>query len=323
MWLSIIAGLVLLILGGELLVRGSVGVASSFGVSPLLIGLTLVGFGTSAPELVTSVQAALAGSAGIAVGNIVGSNIANSLLILGITAVVTPVAVKSSLLKRDGVVLIAVTALFIAIGATMPLGRLVGLAFLMLLGAYMYVAYRQERSPATADQGAAVERALAAQEADPGFVPGRSGKPIWLPLVLALAGLVLIIFGGEFLVSGAVRLAHALGISETVVGLTVVAIGTSMPELATSLVASLRGQSDLALGNVLGSGLYNILGIGGVTALVSPIDVPASVVKFDFPVLFVATVLIFVFAWTRRRVDRTEGVVLLAGYAAYIVALVW
>ncbi|MEP6565586.1 MAG: calcium/sodium antiporter [Mesorhizobium sp.] len=323
MWISIIAGLVFLILGGELLVRGSVGVATSFGVSPLLIGLTLVGFGTSAPELVTSVQAALANSPGIAIGNIVGSNIANSLLILGITAIVAPVTVKSSLLKRDGVVLIAITALFIVVGVAMPLGRLVGSAFLMLLGIYMYVAYLQERSPAIAEQGAAVERGLAAQEVDPGFVPGKGDKPIWLPLMLALAGLVLIVFGGEFLVDGAVQLAHTLGISETVVGLTVVAIGTSMPELVTSVVASLRGQSDLALGNVLGSSLYNILGIGGVTAVVSPMDVPGSVVRFDFPVLFAATLLIVFFAWTSRRVDRTEGIALVACYAAYIVALIW
>ncbi|MBA1139995.1 calcium/sodium antiporter [Mesorhizobium neociceri] len=323
MYLSILAGLFLLIVGGELLVRGSVGVAAMFGVSPLLIGLTLVGFGTSAPELVTSIQAALAGSPGIAIGNIVGSNIANSLLILGVTAVVAPVAVQSQLLKRDGLVLIAVTALFIVIGATVPLGRLVGLVFVAMLCAYVYLAYRQERSPAVDGQGAAVGRGLAAQQADPGFVPPANEKSVWLPLILAFAGLGMILFGSDFLVDGAVRLAHRFGISETVVGLTIVAVGTSMPELATSVVASLRGQSELALGNVLGSCLYNILGIGGATAIVSPISVPSSIVHFDFPVLFVVTLLILAFAWSGRRIERNEGLVLLACYAAYIVVLIW
>ncbi|MBM9596031.1 calcium/sodium antiporter [Roseitranquillus sediminis] len=320
-WLPLIAGLALLVLGGELLVRGAVGVASRLGVSPLVIGLTLVGFGTSTPELVTSVQAALADSPGIAYGNIVGSNIANILLILGASALITPVAVASGALKRDGAVMIAVAAIFIVLGLSMPLGRIVGLLFLLALASYVYTAFRQESRGAA--HGALYDKAAATQEADPALapVPAAAGS-LAVPLLIAGVGLALVVLGGVFLVSGAVSLARSFGISETVIGLTIVAVGTSMPELITSVMAAIRKEAEVAFGNIVGSNIYNILGIGGTTAVIAPTQVPAEILGFDNYVMLVASVLVIALAWTGRIISRAEGAALVLGYAIYV-AWLW
>jgi len=316
-WLPLLGGLVLLIAGGDLLVRGAVQVAERLGVSPLVIGLTLVGFGTSMPELVTSVKAALAGSPGIAFGNIVGSNIANILLIVGIASILFPISVASSALRRDAVVMLAVAVGFTTLGFVMPMGRLAGAIFVAALAAYVYLAFRQEKS--SSEHGAVFEKQAALQGADPALAPGiprRDG--ILLPLLLAIGALVLVILGGTFLVSGAVNLAQSFGISETVIGLTIVAVGTSMPELVTSVVAAIRRQSDVAFGNIVGSNIYNILGIGGVTGLIAPSAIPPEIVRFDNPVMIGVTVLLVIFASTGLRICRWEGVALLAGYCAYV-----
>ena len=321
-WLPLIAGFLLLVLGGEFLVRGAVRVASRLGVSPLVIGLTLVGFGTSTPELVTSVQAALGGSPGIAYGNIVGSNIANILLILGTSALITPIAVASGALKRDGAVLVAVTVIFIALGLIMPLGRLVGAAFVTALVVYVFLAFRQE-SRGAAEHGAVYDKALAAGDADAALSPpSAAGGALAIPLLLAVGGLALVVLGGYFLVTGAVNLARTFGISETVIGLTIVAIGTSMPELVTSVMAALRKESEVAFGNIIGSNIYNILGIGGATALIAPTAVPAEILGFDNYVMLTASLLVIVLAYTGRTISRVEGAVLILGYAAYI-AWLW
>ncbi len=321
-FLPLLGGLILLVLGGELLVRGSVNVASRLGVSPLVIGLTLVGFGTSTPELVTSVQASLAGAPGIAYGNIVGSNIANILLILGIATIILPITVESSTLKRDGLVMIGVAVVFAAMAATMPAGRLVGAVFLVALAAYIYTAFRQESRP-SGDHGAVYDKSLAAQEADPALVPAASATgSLAVPLLTAAAGLGIVVLGGYLLVEGAVSLARSFGISETVIGLTIVAVGTSMPELVTSVMAALRKQTDVAFGNIVGSNIYNILGIGGATALIAPTNVPAEIVTFDNLVMVAVSVLVIAFAWTGRRISRWEGGVLLAGYVGYV-WLIW
>lgn len=321
-FLPLLGGLILLVLGGELLVRGSVNVASRLGVSPLVIGLTLVGFGTSTPELVTSVQAALAGAPGIAYGNIVGSNIANILLILGVATVILPITVESQTLKRDGLVMIGVALVFAAMAATMPAGRLVGAVFLAALAGYIYLAFRQE-SLSSSDHGAVYDKSLAAQEADPALAPARGATgSLVVPLLTAVAGLAIVVLGGKFLVDGAVNLARSFGISETVIGLTIVAVGTSMPELVTSVMAALRKQTDVAFGNIVGSNIYNILGIGGATALMAPSDVPAEIVSFDNLVMIAISVLVIVFAWTGRRISRWEGGVLLLGYVGYV-WLIW
>ena len=325
--LQLVGGLILLMLGGEMLVRGAVQVANRLGVSPLVIGLTLVGFGTSTPELVTSVQAALSGSPGIAYGNIVGSNIANILLILGIAAIITPIAVSSNALKRDSTIMVLVTVVFAIVAALVPMGLLAGLVFVAALAGYIFAAFWQERGLAAGAlddaHGAAFDKSLALQEADPALkAPSEIGRSAFLSILIAIAGLALVVLGGNFLVSGAVGLARSFSISETIIGLTIVAIGTSMPELVTSVMAALRKQTEVAFGNVVGSNIYNILGIGGFTALIAPTNVPSEIVRFDNLIMIGASLVLVAFAFTGRRISRREGAVLVAGYAAYV-ALIW
>lgn len=325
--LQLVGGLILLMLGGELLVRGAVQVATRLGVSPLVIGLTLVGFGTSTPELVTSVQAALSGSPGIAYGNIVGSNIANILLILGVAAIITPIAVSSNALKRDSTITVLVTVVFAIVAALVPMGLLAGLVFVTALAGYIFAAFWQERGlPAGAlddAHGAAFDKSLALQEADPALkATSDIGRSAFLSILIAVAGLALVVLGGNFLVSGAVGLARSFSISETIIGLTIVAIGTSMPELVTSVMAALRKQTEVAFGNIVGSNIYNILGIGGFTALISPTNVPSEIVRFDNLIMIGASLVLVAFAFTGRRISRREGAILVAGYAAYV-ALIW
>ncbi len=317
-WL--ILGLAVLVAGGEFLVRGSVAVAERLGVSPLMIGLTLVGFGTSTPELVTSVQAALIGSPGIAVGNIVGSNIANILVILGLSALIAPIAVTTLALKRDGTFVVVTALLLALLPLTGILGRAAGLTFLALLAAYIVYAYLQEKSGAPAGHTAAFDKGEALEEALPHRGQG-SALAIAQSLGIALGGLALVVVGGKVLVDAAVGLARGWGISETVIGLTIVAVGTSTPELVTSIMAALRRQSDLALGNVLGSNIYNILGIGGVTGLIAPTAIPPEIVRFDAPVMVAVSLVLMVVAWTGLRIGRREGIALVAGYGVYIWAI--
>jgi len=322
---TLLGGLVLLVIGGELLVRGSVRVAEKLGVSPLLIGLTLVGFGTSTPELVTSVEASLIGSPGIAIGNIVGSNTANILLILGASAIIFPLAVTSSALLRDGSFVIICALAFTLVGYTVGLTLPIGLLFIAALISYMVYAYMQERNTTTvAAQGhtAAYDRGKAFEEVEPAFAahtPEAGGGVLsWaLPILGAIGGLAVIILGGKLLVDAAVDLARTLGMSETVIGLTIVAIGTSMPELITSVVAAIRKQTDIAVGNILGSNIYNVLGIGGVTALIAPTGFPAEIVSFDNWVMVGASVLLFAFA-LNGKISRAEGAIMVAAWAAYI-----
>jgi cation:H+ antiporter len=317
-WLYLLGGLALLAMGGDLLVRGAVRLAERMGVSPLLIGLTLVGFGTSTPELVASLKASLAGSPGIAVGNIVGSNIANILVILGLAALIAPVTVSSRALGRDGVLVLGTAVLFALLGVAGGLGRVAGLVFLLGLAAYIAYAWRQEGAAAAgAGDGhtAAFDRAEAF---DAAHLALHKPSPPWVSLGLALAGLVLVVVGGGLLVDGAIGVARGLGISETVIGLTIVAVGTSTPELVTSLVAALRRQSDVALGNVLGSNIYNILGIGGIVGLVAPTPIPAEIARFDSLVMVAVSLLCLVLARTGMRIGRREGGMLLAGYGVYV-----
>lgn len=325
--LSLIGGLALLVAGGELLVRGAVQAAARLGVSPLVIGLTLVGFGTSTPELVTSVQAALGGSPGIAYGNIVGSNIANILLILGAAALLTPIVVTSNALRRDGLVMVAVAILFAAIAALIPPGRVVGALFVAGLAGYVWLAFRQERSRDEAhpgvDHGAVYDKSVAAQKADPALVPAAAPqRSIAASLLIAVGGLALVVLGGSFLVEGAVGLARSIGISETVIGLTIVAVGTSTPELVTSVMAALRKETDVAFGNIIGSNIYNILGIGGATALIAPTEVPAEIVRFDNLVMVATSAALVALAYTGMRIGRWEGGLLVAAYVGYV-AWLW
>lgn len=311
LFLTLAGGLVLLLVGGDLLVRGAVGVARRFNVSPLLIGLTLVGFGTSTPELVTSLQAAAIGSPGIAVGNVVGSNIANILLILGIAALVRPMQVEPAALKRDGGMLVLATiacAAAILAGALSPLAG--GLFVAALVGYVVYTYLRERRQP---DASAEMHTHEAEAVSPPANLP--------LSAALTVAGLAATIFGARLLVDGSVGLARGFGISETVIGLTIVAVGTSLPELVTSVMAAWRRQGDVALGNVIGSNIYNVLGILGITALVLPIPIPPEIARFDLWVMIGATALLLLFAATGRRLSRLEGLVLAGLYAAYLAVL--
>ncbi len=320
--LLILLGLGMLVLGGEFFVRGAVRIAERLGVSPLMIGLTLVGFGTSTPELVTSVQASLAGSPGIALGNIVGSNIANILLILGLSALVFPIVVPSAALRRDGVVGAVAAGALLAVGLFWTLDRVVGVAFLLGLTAYLVYAWRQE-SAGTGDHTAAFEKAQALEEVHPGGLAQPVATPgFWRGVPAAIGfvvvGLALVVAGGGFLVEGATALARGLGVSESVIGLTIVAVGTSMPELVTSLVAAFRRHADVALGNVLGSNIYNVLGIGGATALIAPTAVPPEIAGFDMFVMLGVSLLLLVLARSGWRIGRREGALLLALYAGYL-----
>ena len=300
--LFILVGLVGLLLGGEALVRGAVSIAERFRISPMIIGVTLVGFGTSTPELVTSLQAAFAGAPGIAVGNVIGSNIANILLILGGAAALSPIMVKAHELRRDGTALVIGTLIGTALILTGQIGLVGGAILVMSLVTYLVL---------TIVNGAS-------EDVSTGSTPMHPG----LATVLVIGGLAVTIFSAGLLVSGAVDIAARLGVSETVIGLTIVAVGTSLPELVTSLAAARRGQSALALGNVLGSNLFNLLGILGITALVHPLQVPGEILAFDLWIMLAATAALCLFAITGWRITRGEGWVLMAAYAAYLAALV-
>lgn len=313
-WYSIAGGLVLLTIGAEILIRGSTALARQLGVSELLIGLTLVGFGTSTPELVSSVQAALVDSPGVAVGNVVGSNIANIFLILGLSAAIAPFAVDQKSIRRDGFVCLAATLAVIGVAMTGEFTRVAGLSFLAALAVYIVFAFVSERR--------APGSPLAEQHvADAIKVQGPKG--IVLDLVLAAGGLALLAFGANLLVTGSINVADDLGVSQTIIGLTVVAIGTSLPELVTSMMAAARGKSGLAIGNVIGSNIYNLFGILGVTAAIHPVEAPAEIIRFDNWVMLGATLLMLYFAMSKGRLSRAEGFMLALGYAAYVSWLIF
>lgn len=309
--LSLLAGFVLLLGGGEYLVRGAGALALRFGLSHLVVGIIIVGFGTSVPELVASIQAALSGAPGIAMGNVVGSNTANILLILGVGAIIYPVIVSGAAIYRDGVTMVATAALLLFAVWGGQLSTLAGLLFVLLLAAYLvYLIYSDRKA-----------NGEAAADEDDDDLP-KPSKSIWLDIAMVAGGTAAVVAGGKLLVDGAISVAQAFDVSDEVIGLTLVAIGTSLPELATSIMAALRKHSDIALGNVLGSNVYNILGIAGITALIKPIPVSAHMVKVDIPVMIAVSVALFVLAVVVKRFGKRVGYAFLAGYAVYIYALV-
>lgn len=295
-------GLALLLGGGECLVRGAVGLARSLGVPPLVIGLTVVAFGTSAPELVVSLQAALGGHPDIVLGNVVGSNNANVLLIAGAAAAIRPVAAEPGAVRRDGAALMAATLAFIGLCLLGELGFGAGLALAAALAAWMAWSLRSARRRGSGGEGGI--------EAAP-----RGAAPA---LLLTLAGIAGVLLGARLLIDGAVDVARAAGLSEAVIGLTLIAFGTSLPELAAAGMAALRGHGDIALGNVMGSNLFNMLGIAGVTAMAASVPVPAELLRLDLWVMLAATLLLLAALRGGRRVGRLEGGALAAAYALYI-----
>jgi cation:H+ antiporter len=324
MFLSIVAiviGLVILILGAEGLVRGASSLAAKLRISPLVIGLTVVAFGTSAPELTVNILSALNGSTDLAVANVVGSNIVNILLILGVCAVIVPLTVKSSTVWKEiplallGVVLIFIMAndhLFDGVGFN-SLTRTDGIALLALMVIFMYYIFGMAKG----------DRDKAAAKAEAGSATAVSQYSMPISLGFTAVGLVGLVLGGRLLVTGATDIAKAAGLSEALIGLTVVAIGTSLPELATSAVAALRKQADIAVGNIVGSNIFNVFFVLGTTSVIAPLPI-SSALNFDIIVSVIATALLFVFMFTggKRRVVRWEGILFLVMYVAYIVYLV-
>ncbi|WP_434456853.1 calcium/sodium antiporter [Stutzerimonas urumqiensis] len=302
----LIAGLGLLVLGAEGLVKGAAGLARRLGVSPLTIGLTVVALGTSAPEGAVSVEAALSGRGDIAVGNALGSCIANVLLILGLSALVSPLAVAPRLVRFDVPVMLGIGGLVFALALNGRLGSLEGAGLLAAIGFYTLCLLRRSRGTAPS--------ATEAQE---------PARPPLANLLLALVGLGLLAAGSHLFIEGAVSVARALGLSERVIGLTLVAVGTSLPELATSLLAVLRGERDIAVGNIVGSNIVNLTLITGSAALVAPdgLSISPNALTFDFPVMlavFAACVPIFL---SGMRIRRWEGLLLCAHYLAYLLYL--
>ena len=314
----LIAGLVLLVAGAEVLVRGAAKLAAQFGIPPLIIGLTVVAFGTSAPETAVSVQAALNGSGDIAIGNVLGSNIANVLLILGVTSLVAPLVVSRQLIRLDVPIMIGASLVTYALAWDGSLSRLDGtLLFSAVIAytAFLIISSRRATAAATADDEFAKEFGL-----------DETPKP-YASLInagLVVAGLVLLVTGSNFLVEGAVSLARALGLSELVIGLTVIAIGTSLPELATSILAAIRGERDIAVGNIVGSNIFNLLCVLGLASLVSPnaIGVAANALAFDFPVMIAVALACLPIFFTGYAINRWEGLLFVAYYVAYTVYLV-
>lgn len=299
-YLFLFAGLTGLFFGGEALVRGSVGVARRMAISPLLIGLTVVGFGTSTPELLVSVDAAWRGVPDIALGNVVGSNIANILLIVGLSALLWPIRVMGATLRRDTGVMVAAAMVLVPVFATGEAGRPAGLLLVAGLVAYLVWAYRRPGKVVADEVG----------------MPAPASTLV--SVLWVLGGLVALMLGARFLVDGAVGIARGYGLSEAFIGLTIVAVGTSLPELATSMIAAIRRQSEIAIGNIVGSNIFNILGILGVTALITPVPVASRFLPFDLPVTIAVSLALTALLLTRPVIGRGVGVVMLAGYVAYI-----
>jgi cation:H+ antiporter len=337
----ILVGLVLLVGGGELLVRGAAGLATRIGMSPLVVGLTVVAFATSAPELAVTLGAVLGGEPGLAVGNVVGSNIANVLMILGAAAVILPLLVKVQLVRVDIPFMAAFSVLFLLLASDGAISRVDGLILFVLLILYISVAIILSRREGQVDDlhgpGASIATASAGRV---GRTVGGDAKTmtevtmteavrevdahrgsIGRDLMFLLIGVALLIVGANVLVRGATGIATAFGVSELIVGLTVVAIGTSLPELATSIVAVRRGQRDLAVGNVVGSNIFNIGAVAGLAGVISPagLPVPESALALDIPLMIAATVVLIPLAFTGSVIRRWEGAVLLGLYVAYLV----
>lgn len=292
--------------GADWFVDGASGLARRFRISPLVIGLTVVAYGTSAPEIGTCLVAVLGDSPGLAVGNVIGSNAANLGLILGLTAVMTPFAVPRGLLRREFWFMLAATLALWPLAAAGVVSRPVGLVLAALLVAFNVLSVRWGRGSETEDSP---------EDAEGGPDLGRS-------LTTTAVGLVALLIGAELLVRGATDIARGLGASETVIGFTLVAIGTSLPELATSVAAGRRGQIQIVAGNVIGSNLFNVLGALGIAAAVVPVAIEPSLAAAEVPGVVLLTLLAGVFMLTGRRVARAEGLVLLAGYAGYLILVV-
>ncbi len=312
----LILGLVLLVVGAEALVRGASRIASMVGLSPLIIGLTIVAYGTSAPEMAVSVMSSYAGQADIAVGNVVGSNIFNVLFILGISALVSPLIVAQQLIRLDVPIMIGVSGLMLVFGMDGKISRIDGI--ILFLGAITYTVFlifqgKKESNPE-----------VQAEYEQFGTSQAQSPKQLLVNIGYIAIGLVMLVLGSRWLVDGAIEIARAAGLSELVIGLTIVSAGTSLPELATSVVASIRGERDIAVGNVVGSNIFNILAVLGLSATVSPdgLAVSGAITTFDAPVMIAVAIACLPVFKTGNLIARWEGMLFIGYYIAYAVYLI-
>ena len=304
--LTLLAGLALLIWGADFLVKGASRIAVGFGISPLVVGLTVVAFGTSSPEMAISVSSAWKGEADIAVGNVVGSNIFNVLFILGVSALITPLLVSKQLVKLDVPIMIGVSVLAFVLSMDGRIAFWEGAVLFAGLIGYCILAIRV--GLASGEKGEMIE-----------------GAPHWsVNIALIVFGLILLVVGSQWLVSAAVEIATAMGVTELVIGLTIVAAGTSMPEVATSITAALRGERDIAVGNVVGSNIFNILAVLGLTAMVAPggLEVSAAAIRFDYPVMMAVAIACLPIFFVGYTIQRWEGALFLGYYVAYTAFLI-
>ncbi len=311
--LGFVSGLGLLVLGAELLVRGASKLALTFGISPLVVGLTVVAFGTSAPEIAVSLQSATSGQTDIAVGNAVGSNMFNVLFILGISALITPLIVNRQLIRQEIPVMVAISLLLAALAWDGELSRIDGVIFITLLAGYtMFVIVQSRRMQTEPEEQAAAGSGSSWDSKLP------------VQLILIAAGLGMLVLGAQWLVAAAVTFATYLGVSEMIIGLTIVAAGTSLPEVATSVMAAIRGERDIAVGNVVGSNIFNILGVLGLTAAVVPggLVVPPAMIAFDIPAMLAVAVACLPIFFTGNLIARWEGGLFFALYIAYTTYLI-
>ncbi len=303
--LKLLSGLLLLTAGGDFLVKGSARIAHRMGLSPLVIGLTIVALGTSAPELVVSIQASLTGLDNMAVANVVGSNIFNTLFILGLCALASPLIVKQELLRLDLPVFIGSSVVLLFFSLDERISRFEGISFLLILITYLTILLRRNRAEKIVEEDAPYSE---------------KSQGLMKPFAFVMLGLGLLVFGGEWMVDASVTLARDFGLSETIIGLTIVAAGTSLPEVATSLVATYRGERDIAIGNVIGSNILNVLFILGIGSALRPQGLALSQAELgmDLLILLVAALSCYPIFRTGFRVARSEGVFLLAGFLTYL-----
>lgn len=306
----LLAGLAVLILGGEVLVRGAVGLSAAMKISPLVIGMTVVSFGTSAPELLVSLQSALDGNPGIAIGNVVGSNIANLALVLGITVLIFPIVAEQQTKRIDFPMMMVASVLFGVFALNNMIDRWEGVIFLVLLIAFTVFLIRSSRKK----EKSKLEEAIGGEKPDASEVK----DSLWLSVGLLLVGLIALYFGSEWFVGGASDLASKFGLSDSVIGVTVVAFGTSAPELVASIMAAVKKQSDISVGNLIGSNIFNVFAVLGVTSVVKPVGVDQSVMSFDLIWMLGIAAFMVVVLYLGDKIGRFKGVLLLSSYIIYI-----
>lgn len=310
MYLSLVSGLVLLLASGDLLVRGAARLAMNMGVAPLMIGLTVVAFGTSAPELVISVRAATEGATGIAIGNVVGSNIANILLVLGVPAIIYPIRLADPTVTRNTVLMLGATAVFVLMCFYGPFDVIDGVILLALLGLFLvYTGWQARRDPTFAWAEEAEELAGSAEE---------EGRQQWRVTAFIVAGVIGLPIAAELTINGATDIARTFAIPDTTIALTAIAIGTSLPELATTLVCAFRRVVDMGVGNVLGSNIFNLFGVLGAAAVFAEIPVPPEILSFNLWVMVACALIVAPFALAHASLGRIWGAVFLASYGAFL-----